>query len=61
MIGNFELDYDDGQVRFKSCVDFSSTELSETMIRNAILPAMNAIEAFADRLVAIMTSAQAEV
>jgi hypothetical protein len=59
MIGNFELDYDDGQVRFKSSVDFSRTELSETMIRNAILPAMNAVETYAGQLVAIMTGTTA--
>jgi hypothetical protein len=57
LIGNFELDYDDGQVRFKSSIDFSGTELSETMIRNAILPAMTAFETYANQLVAIMTGA----
>jgi Putative bacterial sensory transduction regulator len=53
-IGNFELDYSDGQVRFKSSLNFANAELSETLIRNAILSAMNAVEAYGDLLVEVM-------
>lgn len=53
-IGNFEMDYSDGQLRFKSSVAFTGTELTETLIRNAIRTAMNAVEAYADGLAAIV-------
>ena len=48
MIGNFEMDYEDGQVRFKSSVPFAGIDLSEPLIRNAILAAMTAVEAYAE-------------
>ena len=54
MIGNFEMDYTDGHVRFKSSVSFRGTELSEALIRNAILSAMNAVERYADALIQMM-------
>jgi len=54
-IGNFEMDYEDGDMRFKSSVSFQDVELSETLIRNAILSAMNAVEAYADALIAVVT------
>lgn len=46
-IGNFELDYDDGQIRCKSSVDFGGGELTENLVRNTIHAAMNAVEAYA--------------
>jgi hypothetical protein len=53
-IGNFEMDYDDGHVRFKSGIDFRGAELSEVLIRNAILAAMNAVEVYADSLIEVL-------
>jgi hypothetical protein len=53
-IGDFEMNYQQGRVRFKSSLDFSNTELSEAMVRNTILAAMNAVEAFADTLMDVM-------
>jgi hypothetical protein len=53
-IGNFELDYDDGHVRFKSSVAFDGRELSEATIRNAIFWAMNAVETYAEALVEVI-------
>lgn len=54
MIGNFEMDLTDGHVRFKSSVNFRGTELSEALIRNAILSAMNAVERYADALIDVL-------
>ena len=54
MIGNFEMDYSDGHVRFKSSLSFRGTELSEVLIRNAILSAMNAVERYADSLMQVL-------
>jgi hypothetical protein len=52
-VGNFEIDYEDGHLRFKSSVNFRNAELSEMLIRNTILSAMNAVERYADALVAV--------
>lgn len=49
-VGNFEMDYSDGQLRFKSSLAFSGAELTETLIKNAIRAAMNAVEVYADAL-----------
>jgi len=54
MIGNFEMDYEDGMVRLRSSVCFRGTELSETLIRNTILFAMNAVERYAERVIDVM-------
>lgn len=49
-IGNFEMDFDDGEIHFRSGVDFSEMTLTEQMVKNVIHPAMNAVEQFADAL-----------
>jgi hypothetical protein len=54
-IGNLEMDYEEGYVRFKSSINFANTELSEVLIRNAILSAMNAVDAYADLLIDLVT------
>ena len=36
VIGNFELDYSDGEIRFKSSVDVEDSELTEPMCRSAV-------------------------
>lgn len=56
MIGNFEMDFEDGHVRFKSSLDYSGAELTENLIRNAILSAMNAMEKYAGALLAVLTA-----
>jgi hypothetical protein len=45
-IGNFELDFRDGQVRFKSSINFKRTQLSEILIDDAIKPAVAAFDEF---------------
>lgn len=36
IIGNFEMDYDDGEVRFKTSVDVEGSELSPPLIRQTV-------------------------
>ena len=54
VIGNFELHYDAGALRFKSSVDFTAVELSELLIRNAIVSAMDAVEHYVPYLLAVV-------
>lgn len=53
-IGNFEMDYGEGLVRFKSSVAFRGAALSEALIHNAILAAMSAIEVYAEPLMDVL-------
>lgn len=43
-IGNFELNYADGAVRFKSSLDFEGVGLSFGLLRNVIYPAVEAMD-----------------
>ncbi len=52
--GNFQLDFDTGTVRYKAGIDFTATELTEQLVRNAILSGMNTIEMFAASLAAVI-------
>jgi hypothetical protein len=49
-VGNFELDYDSGLIRFKSSVDFTHVELSELLVRNAILCAADVVDLYGNVL-----------
>jgi hypothetical protein len=45
-IGNFEMDFSDGEVRYKSSLDFEGDSLSGNLIRNAIYPAVNNLDEY---------------
>lgn len=52
--GNFEMDSEDGFVRFRSSVCFRGTELSDPLIRNLIRFAMGAVERYASGIIEVM-------
>jgi hypothetical protein len=45
-IGNYELDYSDGEVRYKSSINFEDEVLTEEAIRNAIYPAVQTADRY---------------
>lgn len=45
-IGNFELDYSDGEVRFKSSINFEGEPLNYGMLRNALYPAVHSLDRY---------------
>lgn len=45
-IGNFELDYSDGEVRYKSSIDFEGQTLTSDLIRNVIYPAVHTMDRY---------------
>ena len=53
-IGNFEMDDEDGFVRFRASIAFSNTELTEPLIRNAILAAMEIVETYAEPIIDVL-------
>lgn len=45
-IGNFEMDFEDGEVRYKSSLDFEGVELTPDLLRNAIYPAVQTMDRY---------------
>jgi len=53
-IGNFEMDFSDGKVRYKSSLDFEKTVLSAELIRNAIYPAVQTMDRYLPGLMGVL-------
>lgn len=53
-IGNFELDYSDGEVRYKSSLDFEGQELTPSLIRGAIYPAVLTLDHYLPGLLSVI-------
>lgn len=53
-IGNFELDYSDGEVRFKSAYDYESGGLVPLQLRNTMAPAVRTMDIYMNGLLAVM-------
>lgn len=57
-IGNFELDFSDGEVRYKATVDFEGVGLAPIMVRNAIYPAAQTMDRYFPGLIAVVAGAR---
>ena len=53
-IGNFELDYRDGEVRYKSGLDFEGTLLTPALIKYAIYPAVQTMDRYLPGLMSVI-------
>jgi hypothetical protein len=45
-IGNYELDFRDGEVRYKSSLDFEGADLSSALLRNLMYPAVQTVDRY---------------
>lgn len=54
VIGNFELRFRDGTVRFKTSLDFARQELTEELVQNAIMSAMEVVQVYGAAVVEVM-------
>ncbi|MDC0748862.1 tetratricopeptide repeat protein [Polyangium mundeleinium] len=52
--GNFEMDFDDGSVRFKIALDYTEEPLSPLLVRNMIFDAMDTTEVYADAIARVI-------
>jgi tetratricopeptide (TPR) repeat protein len=62
--GNFEMDLDEGSVRFKIALDFSGIPLSPLLVRNMILDAIDTLEGYEEafaRVIAGKAKAKAAI
>jgi hypothetical protein len=57
-IGNFELDYDDGEVRYKSSLDFEGSELTPELIARAIYPVVGTMDRYVPGLMSVVYGSQ---
>ncbi len=55
MIGNFEMDFSDGEIRYKTSIDFEGTDLSEVLIDNLFNANLSLIENFYEQLHSFIT------
>jgi hypothetical protein len=54
LVGNFEMSYGDGTVRFKVSLDFTQVELTELLVRNCMVDAMETMQHYGPHLVAVI-------
>jgi hypothetical protein len=53
-IGNFEMDYEDGEVRYKSSLDFEGEELTPNWIRSTVYPAVQTMDRYMPGILAVV-------
>ena len=53
--GNFELDYEDGEIRYKTFVDFEDATISEEIVRDSILLPVFMFDKYGKNLLKILT------
>jgi hypothetical protein len=52
--GNFEMDFDTGELRFKIGIDFTDMPLSPIQVRNALVCAMDTVDIYSGALVRVL-------
>jgi hypothetical protein len=52
-IGNFELDYDDGEVRYKTSLDFEGESLTFNLVRGLLYPAVHTLDLYLPGVLAV--------
>ncbi len=53
-IGNFEMDFSDGEIRYKSTLDFEDETLTEAWIKHAIYPAVSTMDRYLPGIMGVM-------
>lgn len=53
-IGNFEMDLTDGEVRYKSSLDFEDATLTPDLIKHAIYPAVQTMDRYLPGMMAVI-------
>jgi len=57
-VGNFEMDYEDGEVRYKTCIDFGREILTKGYIKNAAYPALKTMERYVPGFLSVVYGGQ---
>jgi len=56
-VGNFELDLDDGEVRFRSGLDVEGAELTSALLRNQAWSSCNILDLYLPGILEVLTGA----
>lgn len=56
-LGNFECDLDDGEIRFKSSLNFAGEPLSTHQVANVVLPAIETVDKYLEGLAGVIAGA----
>jgi hypothetical protein len=56
IIGNFEMDFKDGEVRYKTSVDFQSIDLEAPLLQNIIYPNVMTMDRYISGIFALIYS-----
>lgn len=54
IIGNFELDFDDGEIRFKTSIDVEGDELSPALIRQVVYSNVAMMDTYLPGILAVL-------
>lgn len=54
IVGNFELDLDDGELRFKTSLDVKGATLTQALVERAVVPNLHAMNTYLPGLAAIV-------
>src|SRR5438552_65796 len=54
MIGNLEMNYEDGEIRFKTCIDLASSDLTPVLIDPVVEGSVRTMEFFLPKLMLVM-------
>ena len=57
-VGNFEMDFEDGEVRYKTCIDFGDETLTRGYIKNAVYPALKTMERYVPGFLSVVYGGQ---
>lgn len=57
-IGNFEMDFGDGEIRYKASLDFEGTELNDKTLKNLIYPACRMMDKYMPGIMAVVSGAK---
>lgn len=54
ILGNFEMDFEDGEVRYKTALDVEGDELTDALLRNIVLANIQAMDLYLPGLLAVI-------
>jgi hypothetical protein len=60
-IGNFEVDFRNGEIRFKSSINFKDEKLTPALIKGVVEPALDAYETYMPGLVNVIAGIESPV
>jgi hypothetical protein len=54
MLGNWELDFEDGEVRYKTSIDVEGDRLSVALVKNVVIPNLLMVDRYTPAIMAVI-------